>query len=265
MTTGWGGAVGWRRAADWGKAVGCVCTVAVTTMAAEAADLQPYQAVYELKLSSAREGSSIIGLRGVFIVEWADICEGWTVAQDMRMEISTVERQRIVNDINFSSYETSDGENLRFTMRWTARDEPFQEYSGRAVRGGSATFVVPEGQSLALPRRHPFPHNPFDPGGRRSRGRAAGILQHRLQRLRAGQPARSHRVHRRRNPRRQPISDQRRSGWISGPGGAPLLACITGLLPGDPVGGRAGVRSETTGFLKTVSPTICCSITATSR
>ncbi len=126
-------------------------------MAAEAADLQPYQAVYELKLSSAREGSSIIGLRGVFIVEWADICEGWTVAQDMRMEISTVERQRIVNDINFSSYETSDGENLRFTMRWTARDEPFQEYSGRAVRGGSATFVVPEGQSLALPADTLFP------------------------------------------------------------------------------------------------------------
>lgn len=131
-----------------------------TAAAAETVDLRPHRALYDLDLAAARQGSDVTGLRGRMALEWADACDGWTVSQNIRMNVRNRDGASIANDIGFSSFETKAGDGFRFNSRWIARGEPFQEYVGHAetgAAGGRAIFTVPDGETVELPAGTLFP------------------------------------------------------------------------------------------------------------
>lgn len=148
---------------DTGRAVLAMTAVLGALVAgapAAAAELQPHRALYELTLATVRSNSDITTLTGRMALEWADACDGWTVNQKVRMNFTSRNGPPVSNEFNFSSFETKNGNMLRFIMRSSADGEPFEEFVGTATRGaggGEVVFSVPDGQTLALPAETMFP------------------------------------------------------------------------------------------------------------
>jgi hypothetical protein len=146
---------------DIGRAV--LATAAVLgglAATAEAAGLQPHRALYDLTLATVRGSGDISSLYGGMALEWADACDGWTVNQKVHMDLASREGPGVTNEFNFSSFETKDGDSLRFTMRSITDGEPYEEFVGTATRGadgGEVVFSVPKGETLALPPETMFP------------------------------------------------------------------------------------------------------------
>lgn len=129
---------------------------------ADAVELQPYRAAYELRLASATQGSGIMGLTGRMALEWADACEGYTLTQRMSFRLNRVDMDEFRSDIFVSTWESRDGTAFRYTMRTTLNGVVTEEYLGRAkldaeTRSGSAAFTKPEGLAVKLPPGTRFP------------------------------------------------------------------------------------------------------------
>lgn len=140
-------------------AAGILCLAAFSAVSvhdAAAVELRPHRALYDLGLAAARDGSSITALRGEMALEWADACEGWTVSQNIRMDIANRSGASFQNVISFSSYETKSGDRFRFSMKWGAAGDRVEEYVGYA-EPGRAVFTVPDGESMPLPEGTMFP------------------------------------------------------------------------------------------------------------
>ena len=140
-------------------AAGFLCLAALSAAAfhtAGAAELRPHRALYDLGLAAARDGSSVVALRGEMALEWADACEGWTVSQSIRMDVADRRGASFENVISFSSYETKSGDRFRFNMKWGAAAGRVEEYVGHA-EPGRAVFVVPDGETMPLPDGTMFP------------------------------------------------------------------------------------------------------------
>lgn len=123
-------------------------------------DLAPHRALYEISLAGTRNGSEITGLQGRMVLEWADACDGWTVNQKVRMDLSHLSGPPMRNEFSFSSYESKDGNALRFSMRSMADGRQYEEFVGAATRdsaGGSVDFDTPENMALDLPGGVSFP------------------------------------------------------------------------------------------------------------
>jgi len=148
-----------------GKAAGgpmAVCAVLLgLAPSATAIDLTPHRALYDITLASVHGSSDITGLDGRMMLEWADACDGWTVNQQVRMRFTPREGPPLLNEFNFSSFESKDGNVFRFTMRSSTDGRPYEEYVGKAKRhkgaGGLVTFTIPDGQTVDLPKGVMFP------------------------------------------------------------------------------------------------------------
>lgn len=117
--------------------------------------LQPYRAVYDLTLASARQGSGVLGLKGRMVLEWADACDGFTLNQRMGFRINRLEIDEMVSDVVISTWESRDGTTLRYSMRSTINNRVVEEYRGKAEleapgAKGHASFTRPEAQEIKL-------------------------------------------------------------------------------------------------------------------
>lgn len=129
------------------------------------AEIVPHRAAYSLSLGSARPNSGITGIDGVMVFDWSAVCEGWTLNQRMTFRIYDSDGQAIENDISFSSFESADGRNYRFSVRTVVDNEVTEQLRGRAERagdgaangGGRAVFSEPDGESVELPPGTVFP------------------------------------------------------------------------------------------------------------
>jgi hypothetical protein len=133
---------------------------ATPTLAAGPMDLAAHRALYEISLAATRAGSEITDLKGRMVLEWADACDGWTVNQKVRMDLSHMSGPAMRNEFSFSSYESKDGDDFRFSMRSMADGEQYEEYVGKARRDGknsAADFETPGDIVLELPIDVMFP------------------------------------------------------------------------------------------------------------
>lgn len=125
------------------------------------AEIVPHRAAYTLSLGSARPNSGITGIEGVMVFDWSAVCEGWTLNQRMTFRIYDSDGQAIENDISFSSFESADGRNYRFSVRTVVDNEVTEQLRGRATRtgegGGRAVFSEPDGETVELPPGTVFP------------------------------------------------------------------------------------------------------------
>lgn len=130
--------------------------------AATATQFASHRAVYTMSLGTARSGSNTVDARGVMYLEWAEACDGWTVSQRVKLTLYASQGGEIDTDSNYSSWESKDGNNYRFTVRNLRNGKVSEEFRGDARldgpdRSGKATFSTPSGLSFNLPKGSMFP------------------------------------------------------------------------------------------------------------
>jgi len=146
----------------------CLAAVAAALLAtslmasAQAADLVPHRAVYDMRLGTARHNSGIIDIRGSMIMETSESCDGWESTQRIKLRFSHNDTEETESDSTFASYESRDGLNYRFNTRNMQDGELDEEFSGLAalesVNGpGKAVFTEPQQQEFKLPAGTIFP------------------------------------------------------------------------------------------------------------
>lgn len=125
-------------------------------------DIVPHRAVYVLSLGRTRQGANITGARGALVMEWAKSCAGWTVKQRLQLDLTNNDGDTVSTDSNFSSFESLDGLNYRFTSRDTRAGQVIEDLEGSAKLTapggpGHADFARPEGRRFDLPEGTLFP------------------------------------------------------------------------------------------------------------
>jgi hypothetical protein len=124
--------------------------------------LAPHRAAYSLSLGDNQGGGrgQVGQLEGGLVIDWAELCEGYTLNQRMRFTMSTAEEGTVESDIVFSSFESKDGTNYRFSLRTSRDGTVVEELKGRATldpdKGGKAVFTDPEVE-MELPPGTMFP------------------------------------------------------------------------------------------------------------
>lgn len=129
---------------------------------AYAIELAPHRAIYSMKLGATRAAIGIIGGGGDMYMEWAESCEGWTLTQRLRLQLSNSQGETVDTASHFSSWESKDGLSYRFTLRNLRDGRVSEELRGRASleasgTGGIAAFTRPEGKKFQLPKGSVFP------------------------------------------------------------------------------------------------------------
>lgn len=126
------------------------------------ADLAAHRAIYDLRLLSGGSGADFTDVTGKMYLDWNDVCDGWTLTQHVRMIFLGRNGNAINNDFSFSSWESRDGREFRYTMRSTTNDKLNEQVEGRAELdpervGGVARFSKPKESSIDLPAGTLFP------------------------------------------------------------------------------------------------------------
>jgi hypothetical protein len=143
-------------------AAGVLAGVLLFSASAQAVDVSPHRAIYDLSLASAKSQSGIVDAKGSMLVEWADSCDGWTIDQRYRLTVTNDESEESLVVVSFSTWESKDGLSYRFFIRKLRDGDVAEETRGRARlnaagEAGRADFSQPEVTSIDLPRGTMFP------------------------------------------------------------------------------------------------------------
>jgi hypothetical protein len=139
-----------------------VVAASLVAFDAGAVDLQSHVAAYDLTLVSARSSSGISGIEGRMVLEWIGSCEGATFNQRMGLRIDRADNQTLVSDLTLTSWESRDGEQMRFGFRDVVNGKVIREFRGQAGAdgpegSGQVDFTIPEGKTEKLPPGILFP------------------------------------------------------------------------------------------------------------
>ena len=130
--------------------------------AAPVADLLSHRAAYRLSLDDADAGSGLSRVRGGLVLEWRAACEGWLSQQRLGFVAEMDGGPGFTYDVRFSSWESLDNTQLRFTVRSFDGPTMQEEFRGLATLAGpgdsgTAHYVLPEPEEVALPAGTIFP------------------------------------------------------------------------------------------------------------
>lgn len=138
----------------------------IANASAAPATLQPHLGVYELSLSSTRAGAGIVAAAGRLVIEVTDSCDGYAQTQRMLLRLQDSRGQEMVSDSNYTTWESRDGNVIRFNARSALNGEVSEKYSGRAElegrgEGGVVTFSDPDMPKVDLQEGTIFPTQHF--------------------------------------------------------------------------------------------------------
>lgn len=122
--------------------------------------ITPHRAVYDMSLTSVKNGSNISGVTGQLSFEWADACDGWAVQQHMKLHFEYAGGD--ASDVNSSelSWESKDGKKYNFNIRRESDGKETERYRGKATLaddGGTVVYSIPAGRTDKLPAGAMFP------------------------------------------------------------------------------------------------------------
>jgi EipB-like len=114
----------------------------------------------------------VADVRGVMSYEFAEVCDGWTTVQRVRMKFLYQDGRTTDVGWNLSSWESKDGARYRFFMRNLDGSAVTSELKGEARlkapgQEGVVNFEEPKQKKLTLPRGTLFPT-----------GHSLALLQH---------------------------------------------------------------------------------------
>jgi hypothetical protein len=129
---------------------------------ADAAQVLPHKAIYDLHLSRTQINSSVTQAEGFFEFEWGDACSGWTVVHQTRLKIDYSDGRRLDFGASHKSWESKDGKSYQFFIKRNYNGSPVEEVRGEASLGdgdarGTAHFSLPEERDVTLPKGTIFP------------------------------------------------------------------------------------------------------------
>lgn len=147
--------------AGYVAAVAFACAGAPPVVAA-AAEFMPHRAVYALSKGSGRSSQSVATLTGSMMIEMDESCEGWSLSQRIRMEVTDSMDGEVESDSRYASFETKDGRSLRFAASDWQDGNLVEETAGTAERPapdrpGTVKFVKPRAETFPLPAGALFP------------------------------------------------------------------------------------------------------------
>jgi hypothetical protein len=149
---------------------GCALAVgliALTASSAAFAALTSHRAAYRLKLDSSHRMSGLAGVSGGLVIEWQRSCDGWLSHQRLGFVAAVEGGGDFSHDVRFSSWEASDGSQMRYTVRSYDGDRLREEYMGNAMiespdGSGVASFTKPDDREVDLPPGTVFPADHFN-------------------------------------------------------------------------------------------------------
>lgn len=128
--------------------------------------LIPYRAVYDVKMTSSKRGSEILGVSGNAVISFQHSCFGWTTDQRYRMIYEYSAANPVEMTTQVSSFEKFDGQvmdfsNVRFhdneILNVVRGAASLEKNSGEKNSGGFAQFSLPKLQKIRLDSGTFFP------------------------------------------------------------------------------------------------------------
>ncbi|MEK7801462.1 MAG: DUF1849 family protein [Pseudomonadota bacterium] len=128
-------------------------------------NLAGHKAVYEIKLSSSKMGSAVIGIHGRMTYIVKPSCEGWIVDHQFRLIYDYTNNPSSEVDTKFASFENYNGQQFQFSSTRRSNGEINSELRGDAnlpsVEGtknmGTARYSIPTNLTYHLSTGTLFP------------------------------------------------------------------------------------------------------------
>ncbi len=141
---------------------GMLMSMAGGVVDAGAATLASHRAFYTMSMVAPRADSNVVGATGAMTVDWERGCEGWTVSQQLRLQVNLDSGEVLDTSVEFSSFEALDGTSYQFTSRTLTNGAVLDEYRGVAERAGpgqpgEVRYATPAARLLTLPADTAFP------------------------------------------------------------------------------------------------------------
>jgi hypothetical protein len=136
------------------------CVLAFPAKAAPQVDLASHEAIYRLSMSSARNGSPVVGVAGRMQLTFNDACDGWTVEQKFQLHFTYAEGEDVDMSTNYVTWESKDGKRFRFNTRKLTNGKPDETLQGDASltgAGGVVRYKAPKETEVPLPAGTVFP------------------------------------------------------------------------------------------------------------
>ncbi len=135
---------------------------AASIVVSPAQSLVPHKALYEVRLTSTKNGSQMVNISGKMYYEWKPSCEGWITNHRFSLDYEYADSPSLNISSDFSTFETFDGKNLNFSSRRKRDGEIYEELRGKAnmlgANGtGKAEYSIPEGLAFDLAKGTLFP------------------------------------------------------------------------------------------------------------
>ncbi|WP_102866693.1 EipB family protein [Pseudovibrio exalbescens] len=142
-------------------AIGLIAGVCGLTPTANAADLQPHRAVYDLRLANVNESSEIADVRGRMVYEMTgNACLGYGTTVRFLLEMVSGDGDGQVTDLQISTFEPASQGSLRFSSKTFINAHLVEEVRGAASQSAHSTQVTlkaPEQMEMELEGAIHFP------------------------------------------------------------------------------------------------------------
>ena len=128
--------------------------------------LQGHLGVYDLSLSTTRDGAGFSAVNGRLALEVKDSCESIAQNQRMLLRTETNDGRQMVTDNSHNTVETLNGLVIRFNTRNLIDGKVTEEFAGRAVleavdKPGKVTFTQGDMEDMELAAGTVFPTQHF--------------------------------------------------------------------------------------------------------
>ncbi len=135
--------------------------VAFCLPAVAAENLASHRALYRLTLDPQR-GQGLAAAEGTMAFEVLDACEGWAVRQRLMLKMTARDGQETEMVSEYATFESKDGQTLRFRLRQSSQGAVSLEVAGQATLGrdgapGEARYTLPAEDIRPLPPGTLFP------------------------------------------------------------------------------------------------------------
>lgn len=134
--------------------------IADTSARSDKIAITPHRAIYDMTLTSVKNGSNISGVSGRMLFEWSDVCDGWAVQQHLKLHFNYAEGDESDVTSTEVTWESKDGKRYNFNVRRISDGKETDHFVGKAEvadDGGTATYSVPENKVMKLPPGTVFP------------------------------------------------------------------------------------------------------------
>lgn len=129
----------------------------------------PNRAIYELSLAHTSTGG-VIAAHGRVVIEFRDVCDGWTTTQRMLADMTDADGTVSREDFLVTAWEAKNDREMRFDITNSVDGKLVERQRGRAKiaddGSGTVELAEPKAMSFELPKGTEFPT-----------GQATNILQ----------------------------------------------------------------------------------------